>query len=314
VSRTEKVIRTLWKLHDRKWTLRHGTGLSVPSMLRTSSRQNRTEKLPNLDAWLLMYDELVCWFVTFVAVARKVSDATPGKTPKEATAYFFLAGSIVAHLLAIRKLALSGFDLAARQVLRSLCEYVDVWQLLVLKPEAVVDFLNTHEADSSNAFWYRHLSKGKARKVINDWRKKLAPDGLDDHLKWRSQEDGILSMAAHPSIMASIAATMTLDDRDDESRLAFWGVKSENSIRTISCAIYTAAEIPLFAGQVLFEDRGNAGPIVRYADSDILHKHLKQAREVVVGLVLYAVAERTSAELKYIKPVSRSFGDKVNLE
>jgi hypothetical protein len=58
---------------------------------------------------------------------------------------------VVQHLIA------KGYDVQARNLLRSIDEHTDTIYYLCLRPEACSEFVATEDEKSANEFWYKHI-------------------------------------------------------------------------------------------------------------------------------------------------------------
>jgi hypothetical protein len=121
------------------WKKRNIDGLEscasfITEHIQAVSSQKKLDSIPALNSWVLLFDEFLIWTIN---LAASLSPDPDGKEPFDAKATFYamLTGTIVAHLFSIRQLVVLGFDLSAKQVLRSCCEHLDLLNLLILRPE-----------------------------------------------------------------------------------------------------------------------------------------------------------------------------------
>lgn len=291
VALTRKTIDGLWKeiaLYDHLKMRRATEGI-----LAISRRLNRNARLPTLDAWLLVFDQFVFWYaalatILFASDPRRL----PGERCDEWRACTSLLCAIVSNLLAIRQLVVSGFDVAAKQLTRSLCEYADLLNLIVLKPSLATDFINLEDQDERNKFWWKHVKK--ARKIVHDYLATLGEVGEYEAIDaWRQQEDTLLSMAAHPSFIASFAAAVPSEFRG----LGYFGQRTTASNRTVHYAISALCDFLLVGLHVPFEHGRGVPPLLKFNRRDPLHQYVKNGRIVLSALVRYIDVNHDSIEL-----------------
>jgi hypothetical protein len=125
------------------------------------------DSVPQLKAWLLVYDEFLSWLVSYNFLGQLTCFKNDGGTSLQ-KCRIAIGASVVSLSLSLRKLAIDGHDVAARDVMRSLREYVDVLALLSIRPELCDEFIDTQDEKNSNSFWFKYVAKGKAQKEIKN--------------------------------------------------------------------------------------------------------------------------------------------------
>lgn len=276
------LVKLAWKQFGGESPLDRPQGKLVRGLISFSKSKSKKDKLPALDAWLVIYDEFISWWSSLVLVlfARMLKPYARNK--KIVRACFSLGSSVLADLIAIRHLVMAGLDVPAKQLLRSACEHLDVIALLVLRPELAPAFLKTQTDKTANEFWHRYIAKGKAKKVVYGEEAHLA-----EWREFRKQEDSILSMSAHPSYLAGVMAGLLTDAETlDDYWPPYLGVKSSASVRTLSYAITALFEFISLAHSLPFGDEKRNFSIVPYDSSDGFHKYVKTGR---VALAMLAV-------------------------
>ncbi|MGQ0582385.1 MAG: hypothetical protein ACT4O6_10645 [Reyranella sp.] len=188
-----------------------------------------------------------------------------------------------------------------------------MWQLVAFRPAVAKEFVKTEDEEASNAFWYRHLSKGKTKKFLNALRQIHDSSEARSLAEWRASEEKMLSMAAHPSSKACFAAITAPGAKDDDYR-GSWGAKTEASVRTLTYAIIAIVEILPLSKHLLFSGAGRGKPLVRFTKSNILHQRFSKGREVLNGLVGYLVDHQKDADLTQSRSVAHWFADSRNSE
>jgi hypothetical protein len=195
MKRAGTLVRKLWK----------ETGEIVPqgkdpvgAIIQHGNKYNSTRFTLHLQNYIVLYDQFATW-LTELATLLIFQPRQNGETSRPA--YGFLTAAICSLALSIRHQVVIGHDLAAKILVRSLYEYVDVLMLLIARPELVAEYEEL-DFEKANEFWHRHVKSSKARRAL--WA-SVAP-GIPvpiDWNDWRKQEDTILSIAAHPSYTRS---------------------------------------------------------------------------------------------------------------
>jgi hypothetical protein len=222
MSHTSRVIRCLWQMQNESWTSKKRIGLWPKEAVRISDKRNSADEIPTLGNWLLIYDEFLSWYTSLYTVVYSKIHNIGSEDIAEAKVSTLLLGAVISHSFAIRKLVLSGFDLAAKQVLRSLCEYNDLMLLIAVDPGIANEFLGTDIQERSDAFWRKYFRKGKARRQFYQYAQRndaAHPEIID----WRKQEDSILSMSAHPSMLASFVSIAPPGCDESSPWMGFFG-------------------------------------------------------------------------------------------
>jgi hypothetical protein len=105
--------------------------------------------------------------------------------------------------MVVRNLIQAGFDVQAKNILRSIEEHVDALYLLCIRPELCEDFIRAEDDASINQFWWKHL-RG-ARKTIHKALLEIVKEdaALQEFVEFRKSERAFLSSAHHPSYVAT---------------------------------------------------------------------------------------------------------------
>ena len=186
--------------------------------------------------------------------------------------------------MVVRNLMEAGFDIQARNLLRSIEEHVDAIYFLCLQPAACEQFVRTEDGERANRFWWEHL-RG-ARKVINKAFLKIVKEDayVRELVEFRNQERSMLSAAHHPSYVACTMPFISPYSSMNETRYLF-GLPSEYSLRTGKLLFYVLAEAAVVSGILNKEmDRLTIGG--READVDRL---IRQGRKHLAMMLLLVV-------------------------
>lgn len=120
-------------------------GVSIAQIVRESRKRSRSTKIKPLELWLIIYDEFLSWYVSFFAVAMQGLKAAKVDTLERdlLRCFLVLASKIIADLFARRLLCAEGFDVAAKTLLRSTVEYIDILTIVAIEPSICREFINT---------------------------------------------------------------------------------------------------------------------------------------------------------------------------
>lgn len=226
-------------------------GLNVPfgSSLFSYQQKNHKVSLPKrasaglsiLDA--LMMDAII-WHHSF---AMLLLNRVKSQSQTFERAIFALHMKIAQDALVVRNLILAGYDVQAKNILRSIDEHVDTVYYLCLKPELASEFVLTNDEKSANEFWWRHIRK--SRKVIDVEIAKISGAGgsSEKFSEFKATEREFLSASHHPSYWASTMSFMA-PYRSTSFTNHLFGLPSEYSYRTGKFLFYVLAELALCSG------------------------------------------------------------------
>jgi len=308
---TSRLIRELWRRAGDLKPRERRPGFQLESVLKATDKLNDISKSPPLRLWIQIYDEYISWMLSY-------SMLLIGEMHKESPSYVkamaMLSGAITSHAISIRRLVLSGHDVSAKQVTRSLGEYVDVALLIFQNSDLAEEFVRTDSEKAANEFWNKYVRKYKARKSIKGALAEIMKDSkdfegwstnYDEWHEWRVSEDSTLSMAAHPSYLASVVAIIPPGSIIESPLYGITGLIADTSIRTIRYSIISLADIVMFSA-LSASNQKPVGNIYKYDDKNELHRHVKLGRSVLLLLLLYLISNQDSPELQ-ASPIEDSF-------
>jgi hypothetical protein len=171
----------------------------------------------------------------------------------------------------IRNLIHDGFDVQARNLLRSADEHVNTIYYLCLRPEVSGEFISAEDEESANQFWHRHIKR--SRKFIYDTISRRVQSKLElaELKEFRDAEWKSLSTAHHPSHMAATIPFLIPYESVNVFDYMF-GLPSEQSYRTGKLLFYILSEMPLYLGFLNDNLRG----IISRAGRGTLQKIVRQ--------------------------------------
>jgi hypothetical protein len=297
-TKTKILIATLWEHFDPNFRSRGRPGLLVDQIVSEADSWNAEVKNPTLHNWILLFDEFCSWYVSLTWVLAKGR----GHTDESTVINTFLAISsyIATQHLAIRRLVLQGFDIQAKQLTRSLVEHFDLATLLALRTDLVEIFASSETAEASNHFWHSQLARSKARRYIDQEVYSsigISSEAVEEIRRWRKEEESVLSMTIHPSILA---CHMTwFQSGIDETRPwpPFLGAVSDSSQRTLCYAMFAGLEFLIIGYDALFQSSDARRPLLELNEEDEFHRHVRYGLKVLMNLWKFIVEHQDSEEL-----------------
>jgi hypothetical protein len=188
----------------------------------------------------LMLDAII-WYHSVVMVFWNAQPASDQHFDRAMMALFM---RVAQDAMVVRNLIQAGFDVQAKNILRSIEEHVDTIYLLCIQPSLCEDFVRADDEESINQFWWKHLRNARktAHKALVEIVKEDAH--LREFIEFRKSERALLSSAHHPSYIACTMPFMSLYGSNETRYL--YGSPSEWSFRTGKLLFYILAEAALF--------------------------------------------------------------------
>ncbi|HJO65424.1 MAG TPA: hypothetical protein QF469_08795 [Sphingomonas sanguinis] len=284
-------MRTHW--NEAGETLEPGKrlGIEIAELIAMSKKRGDKLETVHLDLWVEILDELNSWLISLLGVIyRPGSRGDAAMTDFERSVVMLLV-KLVSDTTSMRHLVMLGFDSSARTLMRSISEYMQVLVAIIDDPALAKKFVTADTPETSNAFYFQHLARGKLHKRIRTaWRRffQSADDATDFFAEQQRELGQVLSGTAHPSFAGGhLAATQFIQTDPYENWLGHWGARSNMSILTIS--IYTSCFMPLVLLGAAFPfegfDKWLSIPI-KYDPEDEFHRHVKAGRSVLASLIL----------------------------
>lgn len=296
-ARIDKIVQDFWQ--GSSANLESRPGEYIEQLVNDSMQRNMLHESPELRAWLIVYDDCLLWSTSLSkALVETMMAKKEGVLPPLFTACMLLSSAITSHLFSIRLLVLSGFDVQAKQIARSLSEHVDTLLLLILHPELADEFSLTEDRDRANEFWNKHLRRGKARKALHAEIERIIGDVGEEFSKlkvWRQEEENALSMASHPTKLGCYVGMCVPVQEGSEytagdepvSVLGFLGVRHSQSVRTLQYACFVLSYLFAFASFPF----GEEGPVgfptpIKFDPDNFMHTLVKHGRVVSMLSIL----------------------------
>ena len=267
-----------------------------------SARRNGRKKLPYFDLWNEIYDEYLSWlFSLSIVLYAHLRKQRRGRSLSYEfyRAVTILLFRIIADLLAIRLLCRSGFDVAAKVVARSTIEHIDVLILVIREPEISKIFNRLDNNQASNAFWHKHVSRGKVWKILAPvWKEKFGPDfNSIGWMDWLYRHHEVLGMSVHPSFSGSVFSTLTLGSGTNDNWLGFLGDRAEISTDTFYSVALHVWKLTVVAESFPFSIAARKELAVHYIAKDEFHRHAKIGGELLASMLVTFWDKRVRKEI-----------------
>ena len=263
------------------------------SVAELAKEEQKDVSIPQVENALAAFDIAANWFSSvamgFWLLTVRI-DAKDSARFNAWRAHLALSGCIVSQLIAVRKLVVEGLDIPAKQVARSIVEYSDVAILLSIDESLVENFVKSQEIEDQNAFWYKYVSKGKARRAY--YRKLVEVVGekvAQDHIEFRKQEDTVLSVSAHPSFVASLmslVAGLGVPTVEESTMPAFFGSKSRFHSRTLMYLVHCLVDYAAIGKK----------PDMAVVENDdeftfFTKKNIDMGEKLTIGVTIYSMRD-----------------------
>ncbi|MCW2286728.1 hypothetical protein M2323_004514 [Rhodoblastus acidophilus] len=285
-----RLLQSFWKNDAEKFSAKDA--LSMCSFYKETTRRNASLFNKCIRNNIVLFDQFVSWYTR---VATVLCYSGTGEQIKSRAAYASLCSAIVSLMISIRHQVTLGHDLAAKILLRSLCEYVETLSLLLVEPGLVAEF-QKEEFSDANLFWHRNVKSLKARKAVI---RAAVGDSLDEKfltewLEWLREEDTILSLAAHPSFVAASMTRFLINSDDNPDGPLEWppflGYVSDFSVRTLRYAILTAST-PVIIADFPFGKRGKLTGQMKFDERESMHVAIEKERIVLLSVIRFVIEE-----------------------
>ena len=149
----------------------------VDPYLKSQPERTGPGRSKHVDIWIALFDEFLGWYILLFEALdnhnRQVTEEANALTDYERSIIAILF-KIIGDSFAFRLLIISGYDVAARTLLRSILEYFEVFVAIINDPQLAERFAETGDVDKANAFWHETFSKGKIdKKLAAAWQERL---------------------------------------------------------------------------------------------------------------------------------------------
>ncbi len=282
-------LRKRWEEKGEQVSGQRRLGIEIADLVELSKTRNDGIDAPYLDLWVEVLDELNSWMISLLSVVYARADRKAAMNDFERSVVMILA-KLVADTTAMRHLVNLGFDNAARTLLRSIAEYMQLLVAIVDDPLLAGEFVKADTPEASNKFYFDHVARRKLnRRVLAAWTRFFgSEDGAASFFAHQQREfTQVLSGTAHPSFAGGFLSVLHfIEAQEGESWLGHWGAKSNLSVLTIS--IFTGCFMPLLLlSNFPFEgyDEWLSLPIP-YDEADEMHRHVSKGRSVLASLIL----------------------------
>jgi hypothetical protein len=249
-------------------------------LLHAKPRKNRPPRA--VSTTLAILDDLVldAVFWSHSLSVRLYNSRALAKRRNFKRAIAALLMKISQDAMVVRNLIVSGYDVQAKNLLRSVDEHVDAIYVLCLRPDLCDEFVLTNDEQSANKFWWDHIRR--ARKFIDaELRRRLNTELVSEFTEFKHSERQMLSMAHHPSYVASTIPFMVPYEGTNVYAYLF-GIPSEYSYRTGQFLFFLLAEMSMLIG---FLD-SDLGRLIGGRGGGSLQELIRKGRRHLIRMLL----------------------------
>jgi hypothetical protein len=235
-----------------------------------------------------LISDAILWFNCFSALIPQYVRVCAGKTDADLFRCLSALGmKLVQDSIVTRDLIRGGYDVQARNLLRSINEHVNTIYYICIVPNVCGEFMLTQDEESANTFWYKHIRK--ARKVIDAKVKQIL--NVENFSHYRDDCQKILSTAHHPSYWAACNCFIT-PHKGDNMLYYICGIPSDNSFFTGRLLFYMLAELAGCIGAL----NGDVEKFIVRKRRDLFSKYVVKGRRHLV-IMLYALIMNWNAPI-----------------
>ncbi|MFN3625548.1 MAG: hypothetical protein ACK4TP_15975 [Hyphomicrobium sp.] len=295
VDDLQKGLRRAWQESGLHKERAGRPGLAVAGILRESRKRNRAIPFEKLELWFAVLDELISWYVSLFTITmfRLRRGRLSRKQRDVLRCCAAISARIASDLLSVRLLCEAGFDVAAKTIVRSTVEYIDVLAYLSLHPELASKFRATQDNKRSNSFWRKHVKGGGpngslVRQALTEAivGKGVEPDEARRFVDWFYSGSDILLMSSHPSFSGAFFSNIVLGTPEDDLWLGIFGAKGEVSVGTIHVLMKHVFKFLVVIGDAPFRVGSGAKSIkvMNYKPNDEFHRHVRLGAGTLMSL------------------------------
>lgn len=284
----KKYMQKAWDSRGEKLPKGHRLGLSITEIIKHSKLRHKKLDTHFIDLWIGILDELHSWIFSLFSTVYDTSEERDPLNDFERSVVLIL-GKLAADTTAFRHLIELGFDSAARTVLRSIIEYIQVLIAILDDPNLAKEFVKANTPESSNEFYFQNIARKKITNRIKTALIKFFDDDVTAKI-FLDQQNEILKLLAgtsHPSFSGGELSVMHfIELENDEKWLGLFGAKSNISVFTIDMYAQNFLFL-LLLSNFPFEgyEKWLTRPI-NYDERNEMHRHVKHGRAVLASLIL----------------------------
>ena len=265
-------------------------GVPVEKLVQLSRQRNAKVKTPYLDLWIAILDELISWQISLLTVFYAERKTKRPRVFDRAITVLLM--KILSDSMALRHLVLLGYDVAARSLLRSIGEYIELFVAILDDPKLANHFDKSDTPEGAKWFWRTHIARGALGKRVaqawGKWFQAREPETANWLASWGRQSNSKLSAMIHPSFAGGLFSAIPFKtEHTDEKWLGIWGDKSDGSVDTIYIYASYMFSMLLLHHEFPFERIGEGFPRpIRFEEETEFHKHVKEGRFILASLIL----------------------------
>lgn len=192
--------------------------------------------------------------------------------------------------MVVRHLMVNGYDVQAKNLLRSIDEHVDTVYVLCLRPDLCDEFVLTEDEQAANKFWWAHVRR--ARELIDsELRQRLSLELASELTDFKRSERQMTSMAHHPSYVASTMPFL-VPYRGTNVYAYLFGLPSEYSYRTGRLLFFLLAEMSIMVGFL----NSDLNQLIKKPGGGPLQELIRKGRQHL-GQMLLLLCQNWEAEI-----------------
>jgi hypothetical protein len=300
-----RYMQRQWEEKKFKFEMEGRVGVRVSELIKISRRRNSKVKTPYLELWISVLDEFLSWQISLITVFYALRRRTKGRWSNFDRSIILILMKIISDSIAMRHLILLGYDAAAKALLRSIGEYMELLVAILDDPKLANDFVRSSTPERANRFWKKHVAWGglqnKMQRAWETWFQAREPAAAAWFANWGRSSNTKLSAFIHPSFAGGLFATIPFKTKQtNENWLGLWGDKSDGSVDTIY--VYASFMFPLLLLHDGFPFTGFdkfLGRPIKFQKKIELHRHVKEGRFILASLIL-SLGKRSNH--KYVFP------------
>lgn len=156
---------------------------------------------------VLLFDQACCWVQSLRSTCQLLQDAPEaGKLHAAQTqSLVTVLSRLREELAAVRMLARAGLAMPAMQIARSISEDVDLALVFLIRRKHAKSFVACKSPEEAADFWRRHVSGGKAFRLVAQALYRFGLDYSNDseYARWRKEVLVFLGSVVHTSFVNS---------------------------------------------------------------------------------------------------------------
>jgi hypothetical protein len=233
----EEIVAEIWQMVANKAGLDlHCSATELTRILDECGHEEEISSQKDLQPWMAILEHEILWLA---CLHTSLGTALAEYSRHDLRVPWALTGAATAQAMAVRKLCLSGLDVPAKTVLRTLIEILNICVVTLFDPKLRQAYSEAQDFEQAYKLWRSSFSGKKLRRNLSE---ALKATGFDKEarevlLQWQMEESTVASQAVHTSYLAAVLSSVP---RPSDSRLLIrsgvLGASTTFSIRTLAQA------------------------------------------------------------------------------